>query len=103
VGCRPLGGVGSIHRGVGSAGSPPEEIAMSMKLSRPVRGAGHAQEDDHGKYRNANNSHHRHPWPLQIAPTTGSFCLRGLSASMEQELHSDRYSCTARPSAADGA
>jgi hypothetical protein len=90
-GCRPLGAW------VNSWG------AMSAKLSRPVRGAGHTQEDGHGKYQNANYSDNWHPWSLLIAPTMGSFCLQGLSASMEQQLHSHRYSCTARPSAADGA
>ena len=82
---------GPAARGLGQL----SEGAVQPELSRPVRGAGHTQEDNHGKYQDANDCSHWHPWPLLIAPTTRPFCVEGAPASMRQELHSRRYSRTA--------
>ena len=68
---------------------------MQPELSRAVRGAGHTQENNHGKYQDANDCDYWHPWRLLTAPTTKLFCVAGPLASMRQELHSRRYSRTA--------
>ena len=68
--------------------------AVSAELARSVKGAEHAQEDDHNAYRDTGYRDHGRPRSLRITPTMGSFCLESLSASMEQELHLDRYCCT---------